>query len=107
LNEIKLSGALQGVVEHHGNGQPFVTGTLEFDREGHTILLLAAGARVRQLQLFDSGDFIRAIGRLTFFKDQFAVLIDECSPWAIANHTNKKFSYDESQTQRTVRELET
>lgn len=104
MNEVRLSGILQGVVEHDSKDQIFITASLEFSPQGHAILVVAAGPRVRELQPFDTGDHVRIIGRLVVFRDGFAVLVDEAARWAAA-HTNK-FSHDPAKADRTIREIE-
>lgn len=103
MNEVRLSGILQGVVEHSNNGQ-FITGSLEFSPEGHAILVIAAGANASQLDPFDTGDTVCISGRLTIFKDGFALLVNKCKSWAIAANP-KKFSYDKRKAERTIRGL--
>jgi hypothetical protein len=106
VNEIRLSGKLEGIVEHHSGDNSFLTATLQFSRDGG-ILLVEAGPKVRQLQDFRTGDSVRVVGRLVLYKDAFGILLDECVRWTIANHSNKKFRYhDPSQAQKTIRELE-
>ena len=63
MNEIRISGIIQGIVEHNSKTGTFLTASLKFRRDGHTILLIAAGALIRELQPFDDGDLrARAIG---------------------------------------------
>jgi hypothetical protein len=104
VNEVRISGILGEVKEHDSKAGVFLTARLQFNREHDEILLLAVGARARQLEPFDSGDPIRVIGRLTRFQDGFAVLVDECGAWATANRG--RFPYDETKSQRSIREVE-
>jgi hypothetical protein len=105
LNELRISGRLEGIAEHTAKtGDAFVTGRLLFNpAAGESILILAVGARVAQLNPFDNGDNIVVRGRLVLVKDGFAVLIDECARWAIAK--NRKFTYDANQAGKAVKEL--
>jgi hypothetical protein len=107
MNEIKISGVLENVEEHRApRGEAFITVTLHFDKSGRGILLLAVGPRTRQLVPFDCSDSVRVIGRLAHFRNGFAVLLDECSPWTIARQSRHKFAYQEAQSQKSIRALE-
>ena len=93
MNEIRLSGILQGIAEHSSDGQTFITASLEFSPEGHAILLVAAGLRARALQPFDSGDAVRVTGRLAVYRDGYVILVNEAIHWAITRNP-KKFAFD-------------
>jgi len=79
-------------VEHTSTGQTFITASLEF-RPDASILVVAAGVSTSKLAPFDSGDSVCVTGRLTIFKDGFALLVSECKHWAIASNA-KKFAFD-------------
>ena len=86
MNEIKLSGILRGIVEHAHDGdvEGFLTASLLYNRDGESILVVAAGASVLQLARFFDGDAALVAGRLTTFRGGFAVMVDSVRPWSIA-----------------------
>jgi hypothetical protein len=104
MNDVRLSGILGAVEERTaGSGVRVASARLQFNRELDSILVVAVDARTRQLTLFSKGDHVRVIGRLAVYREMFVVLVDECGRWATASRG--RFPYDESKSQRTIREI--
>ena len=103
MNEIRLSGVLREVREHHASGKPFLTAMLEF-RPHQKILLVGVDGGRRALEPFDSNDPVRVTGRIAVFKNSLCVLVDQIDFHAIA--ADRKRSTYQAGTDKNMRELE-